>query len=67
MNDQVAREEFGATDLGDVRCTRRPLTMAMGAAHRPSGKVAAVFDRPAEREGTYDLRAKAPKGCRARG
>lgn len=50
-----ARDEFGATDLGDVRRTRRLVAMAIGAALRPSGKVSAVFDRSSEREGAYDF------------
>ena len=50
-----ARDEFGATDLGDVRRTRRLVTMAGGAAMRPSGKVSVVFDRPCDREGAYDF------------
>jgi hypothetical protein len=50
-----AREEFGATRLGDVRNTRRLVVMATGAARQPSGKVSAVFDRAADREGAYDF------------
>lgn len=50
-----AREEFGATELGDVRRTRRLMLMAAAAARRPSGKVSAVFDRSADREGAYDF------------
>jgi hypothetical protein len=50
-----ARNEFGATDLGDVRRTRRLVAMAIGAAKRPSGKVSSVFDRSREREGAYDF------------
>jgi hypothetical protein len=50
-----ARNEFGATDLGDVRRTKRLVTMAIGAARRPSGKVSVVFDRSREREGAYDF------------
>ena len=50
-----ARDEFGATDLGDVRRTRRLVTMVTGAARRPSGKVSVVFDRSCEREGAYDF------------
>lgn len=52
---QWAREEFGRTNLGDVRRTRRLVTMAAGVARRPSGKVSAVFTRSAEREGAYDF------------
>lgn len=50
-----AREEFGTTELGDVRRTRRLMLMAAAAARRPSGKVSAVFDRAREREGAYDF------------
>jgi hypothetical protein len=50
-----AREEFGATQLGDVRRTRRLVSMAAAAARRSSGKVSAVFDRAREREGAYDF------------
>jgi len=50
-----AREQFGACQLGDVRRTRRLVEMAASAAMRPSGKVAAVFDRMHEREGAYDF------------
>lgn len=52
---QWARTEFGTTDLGDVRRTRRLVLMAAAAARRPSGKVSAVFDRAREREGAYDF------------
>lgn len=50
-----ARAEFGTTELGDVRRTKRLVTTAVGAARRPSGKVATVFDRSADREGAYDF------------
>lgn len=50
-----AREEFGGTALGDVRRTRRLLTMVAAAARRPSGRVSVVFDRAPEREGAYDF------------
>lgn len=50
-----AEEQFGATQLGDVRRTRRLVEMAARAAMRPSGKVSVVFDRSREREGAYDF------------
>jgi hypothetical protein len=50
-----AREEFGSTQLGDVRRTRRLVDMAARAARRPSGKVAVVFDEKSDREGAYDF------------
>src|SRR5262249_27659298 len=50
-----AREEFGATTLGDVRRTRRLLRVVTGAARNPSGKGSAVVDKPKEREGAYDF------------
>ena len=50
-----AEKEFGATLLGDVRRTRRLVSMAARAARRPSGKISAVFDKTHEREGAYDL------------
>jgi hypothetical protein len=50
-----AEEEFGTTNLRDVRRTRRLVAMAAGVAARPSGKVSSVFDRQKEREGAYDF------------
>ena len=50
-----AEKEFGTTALGDVRRTRRLVSMAAGAARRPSGKISAVFDKTHEREGAYDF------------
>jgi hypothetical protein len=50
-----AEEQFGSTQLGDVRRTRRLVEMAARAAMRPSGKVSVVFDRSREREGAYDF------------
>ena len=50
-----AEKEFGTTLLGDVRRTRRLVSMAAGAARRPSGKISAVFDKTHEREGAYDF------------
>src|SRR4051812_32876958 len=48
-------EEFGRAQLGDCRRTRRLLEIGAAAARRPSGKVSAVFDRAADREGAYDF------------
>lgn len=48
-------KEFGTTQLGDVRRTRRLVAMAAGAARRPSGRVSTVFDKAHEREGAYDF------------
>lgn len=50
-----ARHEFGRTLLGDVRRTKRLVHMAEFAAKCPSGTVAAVFNRAADREGAYDF------------
>jgi hypothetical protein len=50
-----AEMTFGKTALGDVRRTRRLVAMARRAAMRPSGKVAAVFERASDREGAYDF------------
>lgn len=50
-----AFSEFGQTSLGDIRRRRRLISMATLAAERPSGKVSAVFDRDADREGAYDF------------
>lgn len=50
-----AEQEFGRTQLGDIRRTRRLVEMAASAADRPSGKVAVVFDRMRDREGAYDF------------
>ncbi len=58
MNESASRwaeETFGTTTLGDVRRTKRLVTMARAAAVRPSGKVSAVFDRAKDREGAYDF------------
>ena len=46
---------FGRAQLNDVRRGRRLVAMAAAAARRPSGKVAAVFDRDEERAGAYDF------------
>jgi hypothetical protein len=50
-----AEQEFGRTQLGDIRRTRRLVEMAASAADRPSGKVSVVFDRMRDREGAYDF------------
>jgi len=50
-----AREEIGATRLGDVRNPRRRVAMAAGAARQPSGQESGAFDRVADREGAYDF------------
>lgn len=50
-----SEEEFGSTDLGDVRRLRRLLRMAARVAESPSGTVSAVFPDAAEREGAYRL------------
>lgn len=50
-----AEQQFGTTDLGDERRTKRLVAVATGAARRPSGKVSAVFERPRDREGAYDF------------
>lgn len=59
MNAESARswgsKEFGTTALKDVRRTRRLVAMAGAAVRRPSGRVSAVFNRPAERAGAYDF------------
>ncbi len=49
-----AENEFGTTALGDIWRTRRLVSMAAGAARRPSGKISAVFDKTHDREGAYD-------------
>jgi hypothetical protein len=53
--DAWAREEFGHTDLGDKRRTKRLVQMAAQAAQFPSGKVSEVFLVDAERQGAYDF------------
>jgi hypothetical protein len=50
-----AQEIFGRAQLNDIRRSRRLVGMAAAAARRPSGKVAAVFDRDEERAGAYDF------------
>src|SRR5450432_1420613 len=50
-----SEETFGKTALGDIRRTRRLVSMARAAATRPSGKVSTVFDRARDREGAYDF------------
>ena len=50
-----AKNEFGAAGLGDVRRTRRLVSMAAAVARAPSGKVSSVFSRTKEREGAYDF------------
>lgn len=50
-----AQEEFGHSDLGDKRRTRRLEKMAAQALQFPSGKVSEVFLTDAERQGAYDF------------
>ena len=50
-----AREEFGGSELGDVRRTNRLVVMATQAAQQPGGRVSAVFTCAAERQGAYDF------------
>lgn len=52
---QWAREEFGDCQLGDFRRTKRLVSMATEAARRPSGRVSAVYQLPADRQGAYDF------------
>ena len=46
---------FGQAKLGDVRRTRRVISMTTAVALRPGGTIAKVFDNPAELVGAYDL------------
>jgi len=48
-------EQFGGVELGDARRTKRLVAMGAAACAHPSGKVAAVFIRDADREGAYDF------------
>lgn len=50
-----AEQEFGQAQLGDTRRTKRLVAMAAKAAANPNGKVTAVFDDGAEREGAFRL------------
>jgi hypothetical protein len=50
-----ARNEFARARLGDTRRTKRVVKMTVAAARRPSGRVSAVFNREADREGAYDF------------
>ncbi|MBZ0235053.1 MAG: IS4 family transposase [Deltaproteobacteria bacterium] len=50
-----AEETFGNAQLGDVRRTRRLVSMARRAALAPAGLVTEVFRVAAERQAAYDL------------
>lgn len=52
---QWASEQFGCVELGDVRRTQRLVAMGAAACAHPSGKIAGVFTREADREGAYDF------------
>jgi hypothetical protein len=52
---QWATEVFGGAALGDVRRSRRLVQMAAQAGRRPQGRVSAVFQDDAERQGAYDF------------
>ena len=53
--DMWAKAEFESLELGDVRRTRRLITIVARMAERPAGTVTGVFEDPAEREGAYRL------------
>src|SRR3954465_11681126 len=50
-----ASEEFGLAELGDERRVKRLVKVAAEAMNQPAGKVTAVFEGAAEREGTFRL------------
>jgi transposase-like protein/DDE family transposase len=50
-----AAEEFGGTDLGDVRRTRRLVTLAAEIAAKPAGTVTRACTTSASREGAFRL------------
>ncbi len=50
-----AQEEFGQTNLGDARRTKRLISMAASAAQFPSDKLTEVFQASADRQGAYKL------------
>jgi hypothetical protein len=50
-----AEDAFGGADLGDARRTRRLVQMAAQVGRRPCGRISAVFDTDAERQGAYDF------------
>jgi hypothetical protein len=50
-----AKETFGGAELGDARRTKRLMRMAAQAGRRPSGRISAVFESDAERQGAYDF------------
>lgn len=50
-----ASEQFGGMELGDARRTARLVRIATAAARSPAGRVTAVFDDDAERQGAYDF------------
>lgn len=50
-----AQEELGRANLGDVRRTKRLVSMAASAAQFPSGKLSEVFQISANRQAAYKL------------
>lgn len=50
-----AEEEFGDSDLGDLRRTKRAVELAAVMAARPGGRVTSVVQNSAEREGAFRL------------
>jgi len=50
-----AVEEFGRTDLGDVRRDRRVIGIGAAVARAPAGKISEVFESEAARQAAYDF------------
>jgi len=60
-----AREEFGLSQLGDVRRTARLVRLAAQAATTPAGTVTAVVKGSAERQAAFRLLEKPTVNCAA--
>jgi hypothetical protein len=60
-----AREEFGTTDFGDKRLTKRIVSMAANLAQFPAGKATEVFQSAAALEGAYRFVRNERVGARA--
>lgn len=53
VSSDWARRTFGDAALGDARRVQRLVSVAAGVHARPGGQITRVFQRSAEREGTY--------------
>jgi hypothetical protein len=50
-----SEQEFGKSDLGDSRRTKRLVLVGAGAASNPAGKITEIFSHSSEREGAFRL------------